>query len=300
VLVPVYERQKYEQEILAAKRAAEDAVRNNHELVNAKKLVEQQADELERRIRKSEQINRELVQVTDILFHDLREPIRKIETFSELLEPAGQSNNDTPRAIATIQSACRRMQQLLGALQQFVSVENQNEPVELVDLNIVAHQAYSNVSRCYAEVEAQFVVESLPSIEGHARLLSLLFTNLFDNAFKFRDLESKLKIKVTGTVTEENRFQAITGRYRYVSYVQITVSDNGKGIAEQYRNSVFDLLKKLDPANPAPGCGLAICKKIVENHYGAISVYPIAKHGTAFKILLPMQYDHDLTPKQTA
>jgi sigma-B regulation protein RsbU (phosphoserine phosphatase) len=291
VLVPVRERQKYEQEILAAKKAAEDAVRNNHELTASKAYLKRQAQELERRARKSEQSNRELLQVSNILFHDLREPIRKIETFSDLIRSQDQISEDTRRAVTTIETACQRMQQLLRALQGFVSVETVNEPVETIDLNAAVCEAYQKIRAKYPDVAADFAAEPLPSIEGFASQITLLFANLFDNAFKFRRPEIRLNIAVSGTLVEENSFQSTSDRYRYVPCAQISISDNGRGIAKDYRRSVFELLKKLDPANPNPGCGLAICKKVVENHYGTISIHPMAPHGTTFKILLPVRFD---------
>ncbi|HEY0433711.1 MAG TPA: ATP-binding protein [Chitinophagaceae bacterium] len=299
ILVPVHERQKYEEEILFAKKTAEEALQNNQELIEAKNQLQKQAEELERRIRKSEQSNREMLQVSNILFHDLREPVRKIDTFSNLIRSQPILSDEVQFAVSRIEAASSRMRQLLNALQQFVSVEVGDESLARVDLNVTVQEAYSTVSRKYGEVPARLIVEPLPCIKGYPNQLSVLFLQLIDNAFKFRKPETELTIQITGTVVDENRFQAMPGPFRYVEFAQIFLADNGKGISQEYRASVFELLKKIDPRNPNAACGLAICKKIVENHFGSISVYPMAKHGTTFKILLPLKLEKTV-PEQTS
>lgn len=290
-VVPVRERQKYEQEILAAKNAAEEAVRSNKELIEARDRLQAQAHELERRIRRAEQTTNELLQVSKVLFHDLREPIRKIDTFSELIRAEADLNDEGKFAVARIENAATRMRQLLEALQQFVSVETDQDGREWVDLTAVVQEVSSRVREKFNDVAAEVTIEDLPRIEGCPRQLPLLFEALITNAFKFRRPEAKLEIRITGAVVEENRFQAVRGHYKYGEYAQIFVADNGKGIPPEFRFSAFELLKKLDPNNSAAGCGLAICKKIVENHYGTICVAGRKRqqHGTTIKILLPVQ-----------
>lgn len=291
VLVPIRERRKYELEILAAKKDAEEAVRSNDELIAAKHLLEERTRELERRIRESEQRNRELLQVSKILFHDVREPIRKIETFSGLLQSEQCSSTDQERAVVAIQTACDRMQQLLLVMQDFVSVETAQEPVTTVDLNLVVRAAYSQVSREFEGVDAELTAEPLPSIEGYSRQLHLLFVNLFEDSFRSRRPDVGLKLTVVGTVVEENRYHALPGHYGYISYAQIMVSDNGKTIPEEQQSTMFELLKKVGPGEVTPGGGLAICKKVVENHYGTIAVSPLGQQGTTFKVLLPIRFE---------
>jgi sigma-B regulation protein RsbU (phosphoserine phosphatase) len=234
-------------------------------------------------------MNRDLLQVTNILFHDLREPIRKIETFSNLILSDATLNSESQLALTKIDLACGRMSQLLRALQQFVSVESAHEPLALVELNSLVTSAFNAVRETHPDCHAGFESENLPSVEGYPRQLDLLFAQLFDNAFKFRRLSGDLRIRVTSTVIQQNHFESLDGRYRYVDFVHIFFSDNGIGIPEVYRESVFELLKKLDIGNPQPGCGLAICKKVTENHYGSITVVPNADGGTTFKISLPLK-----------
>jgi phosphoserine phosphatase RsbU/P len=291
VLVPVWQRQKYEQEILAAKRAAEDALRTNQDLLDAKNQLQSHAQELDRRIVRTEQQNRELLQVTNILFHDLREPLRKIETFAGMIHLEKALDEQSRLSLSKIQSACLRGNQLLRALQEFVSVETADDQVETVQLNVLVAEAFQSVSQAHPDCQARFVLSALPEIQGYPRQLSLLFQQLFDNAFKFRRTGVDLEIHVSGSILQENSFQTIRNRYRYIDFAQIYVSDNGTGIPRQYWDSVFELLKKLDLHNPQPGCGLAICRKVISNHYGSIVVDQNPSPGTTFKMLLPLKQE---------
>jgi phosphoserine phosphatase RsbU/P len=289
IFVPVHQRQKYEEELLAARRAAEDAARNSQELLAAKSELQQHTRELGRRIASAEQKNGELLQVTRILFHDLREPIRKIETFGSILAEEPGITPESRASLAKIHSACERMNRLLRALQEFVSVETKDEKPALTDLANLVDDAYRSVSRKYPEAAATFRSEGLVPLEGYPRQLSTMFAQLLDNAFKFRRPDVPLEITIRGTVVQENSLRNVRDRYEYVDCIQIFFHDNGRGIAEDYRDSAFDLLTRLDIRNPQPGCGLAICKKVTENHFGSISVVPNEREGTTFKILLPLQ-----------
>jgi sigma-B regulation protein RsbU (phosphoserine phosphatase) len=289
VLVSVRQREKYETEILAAKQTAEEALRNNHQLQHAQAELLAQSKELERRIGAAEQSNRTLLQVTNILFHDLREPIRKIETFSKLLTQEEITPEDVSLGLSRIDAASARAAQLLRSLQQFVSVEAASDQRSLVHLNDVLSAAYAEVSQSYPECPADLQADDLPNVEGYARQLHLMFLHLFENAFTFRRGEAPLRIRITSSVVQHNRFKFLADRYGYVDVAQIYFSDNGTGIPDERRDSAFELLKNSGTAGLRSGCGLAICRKVAENHSGTISLDTSREGGATFKILLPLQ-----------
>lgn len=289
VFVPVRERQKYEEEILTAKRAAEAALQNNEQLRAVQNQLHEQSHELERRMRQAEQKNRELLDVTRILYHDLREPMRKIETFVSLILEGGSLDQESNRFLSRISSASTRMNLLIHSLQEFVSIEAHDEVLQEVELNKLVKDALDATRKLHPDCTADFHANHLPAIEGFERQLHLLFLHLLDNAFKFRGIKNEVKIHLEATLLQHNTYQLVTERYRYTDFVQILLTDDGVGIAAEHRETVFELLQRTDPAGSQGGCGLAICRKIVENHYGSIAVLPRQGRGTTFKILLPLK-----------
>jgi sigma-B regulation protein RsbU (phosphoserine phosphatase) len=292
ILIPVPQRRKYEDEILLARRRAEEAARSNEELVVAKRELEEHTQELDRKISQLEQINREHLRVSQILFHDLREPLRKVATFMDLLlrEHEMHLTSSMRLLLDRIQASLVRMEELLRALQQFTAVDGAEEPLVQVDLNEVVATAESVLlgnSGAYS-IAYKIQSETLPVIEGYHRQLVTLFSQLLDNSVKFRKPDSTLTIHISHSLLQQNSFRASKDRYRYIDFVKITFQDNGSGFDGTYKNSLFQLLKKLDLNSPGLGIGLAICKKVVENHSGSIEADSVIGQGATFTILLPL------------
>jgi sigma-B regulation protein RsbU (phosphoserine phosphatase) len=289
-LIPVRNRGKYEDELLAAKRMAEEALRNNEELTRARRELELHARELDQKISRLEQKNQELTRLSTILSHDLREPIRKLSMFSSLftqedrqvLSATGQRSLDRIK----VQSA--RMEQLVMALQEFVSLDDTQEPLEDVALSDVVGSARQLVTE-RAGMRVELNSEPLPVLQGRRRQLMMLFFQLLDNSVKFRRPEERPRIDIECHVIQHNAYRATTGRYHYTDFARILFADNGMGFDNRYSDYVFEALKKLDPDSPGQGIGLAICRKVVENHNGSISVESQPGRGTRFTLLLPLR-----------
>jgi sigma-B regulation protein RsbU (phosphoserine phosphatase) len=290
-LIPVRERRKYEDEILKARRAAEEALRNNEELSQARQELEQHARALDQKLSRLEQKNHELARVSGILSHDLREPLRKISVFAGLLthEDREAMSSTGQRALERIKAESMRMDQLVTALQQFVSLELADEPLEEVDLGDALGLARRMVSEKSELVAAPVRAPPLPVIQGRRRQLVLLFFHLLDNAVKFRNPDVSPRIDVECRRIQHNSFRAIKGKYHYTDFARLVFTDNGMGFDNGYGQYVFEALKKLDPSTPGLGFGLAICRKVVENHNGSISVESEPGRGTRFTLLLPLR-----------
>lgn len=291
ILISVNQRQKYEEEIRQAKKIAETALLNNEQLQQAKHELAQHAQELDRKINKLEQKNRELESLTHILHHHLQEPIRKIELFADVL---CEDNKTTLTAagkatIDRIHAACKRMDQLLKLLQQFVSLDAANPIYEKADLNQLVAQAKSKVSEKTGVGEILLNCELLPTVEGVSSQLELLFYHLIDNSVKYRRQTATPTIEISCCVLQQNSFMSIKEKYRYVDFVRLVYSDNSIGFEQQYSESVFRLLTTTDTNTAQAGCGLAMCKKIVENHYGSIAVASESGNGVKFTIILPLK-----------
>lgn len=288
VFVVVRERQKYEAELLAARRTAEEALRSNQDLDRVKNELEQHARELDRQIAQLQQRNRELRRISQILFHDLREPLRKLLSFSELIlaEPLTVAS---AQFATRIQSAAQRMDRLLRAVQEYVSVEAlSTSAVAELDLNDILNNAAGRAGVAL-ETEIELDLEPLPKIEGDEHQLGLLFFHLFSNAIKFRQPHAPPRVTVRCSVIKQNVFMALAGHYRYREFARITFTDNSTGFDASDSESAFQLLSKASKATAGLGVGLAICRKIVDNHFGTISVRPAAIPGMEYTIHLPIQ-----------
>lgn len=287
--VTVHERRRYEDEILEARRAAEDALRNNEDLRAAKCAVEERGHQLERTLRNAERRNQELERVTQILSHDLREPLRKIGLFADLVRSQVKATSDIEalEALRKIDVEARQMENLVNAMREFLEADAP-APLERVDLAQLVESAASTVALKLGFSDWVVDCEPLPEVEGRRAQLQLVFVHLLENAVKFREPSRRLRIKVRGRVVQQNMFEAMKDHYRYVDFAQIEVQDNGRGFDPKYKDYVFRLLKKVNLGSPGLGIGLALCRKIIGAHYGSMAVESKPGSGALFTLLLPV------------
>jgi sigma-B regulation protein RsbU (phosphoserine phosphatase) len=292
VYIPVHQRKKYEEEILQAKKIAEDALHKNAELVQTKQQLEIHAEELDRKINSLTQKNHELQQFNRVVTHDLQEPLRKIITFTDILFQDNKATL-TPSGLHSVNrilAACDRMRKLTDTLQKFVYFDAEPKTPSAVCLNRAFEIAAEYIVASTPELpEIDLVLEPLPVVEGYAEQLEKLFAQLLDNAIRFRDPQRKLTLRVQCRIIQQNSFKTMADRYKYADYAEILFSDNGVGFDNRYRDYVFLLLKKLQSDTPGLGFGLALCKKIVDNHYGSITADSTPGEGTTFTIILPLK-----------
>lgn len=290
-LIPVRERRKYEDEILKARRAAEEALRNNEELTRARQELEVHARQLDQKLSRLQQKNQELARISSILSHDLREPLRKLSIFAGLFTPQDKEalSSTGRRSLERIKAVSVKMDQLVTALQQFVSLEVAGDPLEEVDLGDALDCARRLVFEEAGLGMAQLRSQPLPTLQGRRRQLVLLFVHLLDNAVKFRKPQESPRIDIECQLLQQNSYRTLQDKYHYTDFVRIVVADNGIGFDNQYSHYVFEALKKLDPGSPGLGFGLAICRKVVENHNGTISAESEPGKGTRLTLLLPLR-----------
>jgi len=226
--------------------------------------------------------NRELEDFTRIAAHDLQEPLRKMISFSNLLE--SDLGSDLPeRAVQDINyitCAATRMQRLIQDLLKLSRAGT--APVEAVDvpLSQCVEQAVDNLSLRVEETGAAVSAGALPSMMGDPTLLTLLFQNLIGNALKFVKDKPPI-IKVTSAIED--------GR------VVVGVKDNGIGIDPKYAEQVFVPFRRLHGRREfeGTGIGLAITRKVVERHGGGIWVESAPGMGSHFKFTLgPEKVEH--------
>jgi PAS domain S-box-containing protein len=247
--------------------------------INERKQTEEQ---LQRFAEKLEQRNRELQDFAYIASHDLQEPLRKIKTFSELLQQdyatvldaSGQDYLQRMRASAT------RMQTLITDLLNLSRVATRGQAFRTVELSQVLQEVLSDLEVASQQEDARIIVHELPAIQADATQMRQLFQNLLVNALKFRRADVPPQIDIFVEPFDE-------------ACCRIIVRDNGIGFDEQFAEKVFQPFQRLHghSAYSGSGMGLAICRKIVERHQGEIFARSTPGAGSEFVVTLPLQHD---------
>ena len=240
-----------------------------HDAVATQQQLETYAYELRRS-------NQELEQFAYIASHDLREPLRMVQSFCGLLKDRYQSQLHA-RAIKYIDFAVEgaaRMQRLVEDLLEFSRVGRCNECNDRVRLTDVVQDALTNLHAAIQESGATIQVAALPCMYGDAGRLCQLFQNLIANALKFRRSEP-LVVRI------EARHES--------NHWVVSVSDNGIGIDPKHFDRLFVVFQRLHTREEyeGTGIGLALCKRIAELHGGRIGVLSTLGQGTTFELELP-------------
>ncbi len=210
--------------------------------------------------------------------HDLREPVRKIIAFSDLLlaglgvEPVEKIQGYAGR----IRSAAVRMRQLVDALLEFTRVETGTNPTETAPLSRVVQDAVEDLETMISEAGASVTAGPLPVVQGDPIQLRRLFQNLIANAVKFRRKEEAPRVTIAGRIAADGS-------------LEISVTDNGIGFDEKYLGQLFHPLRRLHSRDEyeGTGIGLAICQKIALRHGGKVTARSELGKGSQFILILP-------------
>jgi light-regulated signal transduction histidine kinase (bacteriophytochrome) len=235
----------------------------------------EQADKLARS-------NAELEQFAYVASHDLQEPLRKIQAFGDRLKSKYEAGLGPEGLdyLSRMQNAAARMQVLIQDLLSLSRVTSNSKPFTPVDLGDVARTVVSDLEMRIQDAGGQVDIGTLPVIFGDRGQMAQLFQNLIGNGIKFRKPGEKPVVKITSEI------HALANG---ASGWQITVEDNGIGFDEKYRDRIFQIFQRLHGRSEyeGTGIGLAICRKIVDRHSGAITAHSTPGAGAKFVILLP-------------
>ena len=220
--------------------------------------------------------NEELKQFAYVASHDLQEPLRKVNSFCQLLqdEYSDQLDENAQSYIRFAVDGAKRMRNLVSDLLDFSRVETQGKPLEPTDVNEAYCQAIENLRLNIEENDATITADPLPSIQADRDQLVRLFQNLIGNAIKYRG-ESPPEIQVR---VQEQDFEWV-----------ISIQDNGIGMESQYYERIFVMFQRLHARDEytGTGIGLAICKRIVDRLNGRIWVESEPGTGSTFFISVP-------------
>jgi signal transduction histidine kinase len=255
---------------------------------NLEQKVEKRTEELKQANKNLEVSNAELQQYAFIASHDLQEPLRKIITFTRIIEE--RFLEKTPEAMeymSKIITSSERMRTLINDLLNYSSI-SVDPKFAFTDLTKIVNQALVDLEVSISEKNARIEVDDLPVVEVVPEQITQVFQNIISNALKFSKKDVTPFIKISGELVQKKSAKSkpsATGEY-----CRITITDNGIGFDEMYLDKIFNMFQRLHGKSEykGTGIGLSITKKIIENHNGLITAKSKEEEGSTFIIILPV------------
>src|SRR5688572_18331296 len=294
VLIDLYRKNRQllaqEQRLVAINKSLEIEIKE-------RKISEEKVKQLNRQLLENiaslESANKDLDRFAFMASHDLQEPLRKIRMFSdrlflkykEMLDDDGKTN------IHRIQKAAERMQNLITDILTFSKISVDKPSFVESDLNELIGEILIEMDEDLRDKKAKVIVDKLPSLFVNPSLMKPLFHNLIGNALKYRKKEVTPLIKITSDIAGPVNGKLLKDPNN--KYCRIFIEDNGIGFDQKYAEEIFGMFKRLhhNTEFEGTGIGLALCKKIVEQHKGYISARSKLNEGSTFIISLPMKVE---------
>ncbi len=237
-------------------------------------------------------LNSNLEQFVYVASHDLQEPLRKINIFSDmLLKNSGSNLNEDGKIYAQkISKAASRMSLLINDLLDFSRISSRDKIFVPVDLNKILREIAIDYELLIKQKCATITVDTLPVIEAVPLQMNQLFYNLVGNALKFskKDIAPVVKISCAALTNDDVIANRLNPEIRYCC---ISVTDNGIGFDPRYTQRIFEIFQRLHGRYEyaGTGIGLALAKKIADNHNGNISAVSTENNGATFQVILPVK-----------
>lgn len=289
--ITVHNRKKFEDELVAARKEAERALQENVALQAIRQELQQHAEKLDEQLALVHKMNAELQQFNRVITHELQEPLRKIAVFASILKESPLPDTD-PRFHGNVEKllkANERLRAIVSGLQQFMWLQEAPLAFTKVNPGDVLTAAARKVAKEFDPALIMLSFDKMPELMADKEQLELLFYHVLCNCVKFRKEGEKAHISVKGAIIQKNRFRMVVDRYRYEDFLKIDIADQGTGLDPRYKAQVFELFKRLHLTTQGIGIGLPLCRKIVENHAGYITIDGREGKGTTLSVLLPLQ-----------
>jgi two-component system, LuxR family, sensor kinase FixL len=248
--------------------------------ITERKMAEEQ---LRINAKKLEFSNRELQDFASVAAHDLQEPLRKIQSFSDRLVTRAKAelSADNQDYLQRIQTSAKRMATLISDLLTYSRVTTRAQPFVPVNLNEVLKHVISDLEVRIEQTKGKVEFNNLETIDGDALQMHQLFLNLVNNALKFHKPNTTPVVSISTKVIEIGRGKKVC---------EISIKDNGIGFEEKYLDRIFTIFQRLHGRQEyeGTGVGLAVCRKIVDRHGGTITAKSTLDEGATFIVTLPL------------
>jgi PAS domain S-box-containing protein len=265
---------------------------SNEELANMNEELMVANEELAESNRLFTRSNENLQQFAYIASHDLQEPLRKVQSFGDLLKNNyGDQLGNGVEYLERMQASAHRMSLFIKDLLAFSRISTYRDRTELVSLTGIVNVVLTDLELIIEETNGVVEIDALPMVKGDKSQLGQLFQNLISNALKFHrpGISPLIYIKNHQLTARDLPSSVKPTRVANV-YHCISISDNGIGFDEKYLDRIFQIFQRLHGKSQfsGTGIGLAICEKVVANHGGAITARSRPGEGSIFSVYLPV------------
>ncbi|QJW91127.1 PAS domain-containing protein [Spirosoma taeanense] len=252
--------------------------------------------ELRKLIDNLQRSNQSLERFAYVVSHDLQEPLRKIQSFGDILrgQATDVSSEENIDLIRRMQLAAGRMNALIRDLLAFSRLSSQQEPFQSVNLQKIVNDVLGDLETAIRDRQAVVEIPELPAVMGDAVQLRQLFQNLLSNALKFIKPGDTPHVRITCEQLSGRAIQTMPGQTVATAdldrmFYAIHIADNGIGFDEKYLDRIFTAFQRLHTRTEyqGTGIGLAIVQKVIENHDGYINAHSQPGEGATFTIYLP-------------
>lgn len=236
--------------------------------------------------------NKELEQFAYAASHDMKEPLRKVHFYNSYIADslAGKIDEKTADYLNRSVNAVKRMSELIDDLLTYSRTTSDEQRFDVVNLNEVVDEILLGNKETFDGKNVKVKVGKLHTLPAIPFQIRQLMDNIIGNAVKYRHPKRKLQVSIQSEQIKGSHI-GMKGVEPDMDYCHISVEDNGLGFNEHYADKIFEIFQRLDNGTGAKGSGigLALCKKIVQNHHGFITAHGQENEGAHFDIYLPMQ-----------
>ncbi len=286
----ISKRNKFEKELLDAKKAAEVALAENVELTKAKNKLQEQQTILELKYREVKLLKEQQQEVYKLIAHDLQEPLRKSIFMSDyVLTKFKELPSVIKERLNKIIGYNTYMSEMLLTLLRYKELERAKLNYSSIPLNDIINSASNALQLNDNKQVALAYPKNNIILLGDEKMLRRLFIELLRNSIKEQNPENNtLNITITAVKTVKNYYFNNNEKYQYKKFIQIIYTDNGLG----FNYKLDKIIQKTQHLNKV-NIGLAYCKQIVEKHLGAMEAKSVPGKGVSYTILLPLDHENE-------
>lgn len=267
-------------------------IRNITKEKKIEKELERHRKQLCQKNKELEKMNSELTSFSYVASHDLKEPLRKIKTYSNLIiDKHNESlSSDGKEYIQRIINSAGNMQRLIDDLLAFSQTTSGVKKLETLDLNVLLEEVENSLKDTIEENNVTITSTQLPTLRVIDFQFRQLLENLIGNAIKYRKIGVKPNITITSSLVSGKSY-INEGADANKNYHKFLFADNGIGFEMEYATKIFEIFQRLHGKSEysGTGIGLAICKKIMENHNGFITAQSQVGEGSVFNVFFPVK-----------